>query len=118
MSTNLIKLIASELADALPSAGVSEAATYIEVTQGARTVLSGGRNPINTSHPCQAFVSTTRREKVGGTLVEKSDRVVCIVGKTLAVQPSTTGRITIDGKTQSIVDIEGTDALWTLLCRG
>lgn len=120
MSSPLIKLVGKALNQALPSAGVTEAATLIRVTSGARTAgnLAGGTNPSSAPVPCLGFVSNEKRQKVGATSVESRDRIVCLLGETLGGQvPTSKDRITIDGATQPIIDLEGSAALWICLCR-
>lgn len=121
MSTGLDKIVGNALKAALPAAKVTEAATLIKVAAGVRTggAISAGTNPTSTSYPCQGRVVTTKREKIGGTLVEKQDRIVLLLGETLSGQrPTSKDRITIDGATQPIVDVEGSPAAWVCLCRG
>lgn len=119
MTSPLVKQIAGILGTALPAAGVTESATLIRSVAGTRTpgALSSGTNPTTTSYACKGFVSTERKDKIGETLVESTDRVVCILGASLPVRPSANDRVTIDGKTQPVIDLEGSDAVWTLLLR-
>lgn len=120
MTSPLIKKIGGILASALPAAGITEAATLIRSTAGARTPGSVIDGPAltTTSYTCKGFVSTEKLDSIDGTLVEKDDRVVCLLGKTLAVTPRSSDRITIDGKTQNVEAVQGTAAIWTLLLRG
>lgn len=119
MTTPLIKLVANALNAALPAAGVTESATLVRSIAGTRTPgsLASGTNPTTTSYACKGFVSNEKHEKIGETLVERTDRIVCILGASLPVTPLSTDKITIDGVTQRIIDLEGTPALWTCLCR-
>jgi hypothetical protein len=119
MTSPLVKKIASALNSALPSAGVTESATLIRSIAGTRTPSSlvDGTNATTTSYACKGFVSTERHAKIGETLVETTDRVVCLVGASLPVTPLAKDKITIDGATQRIVDLEGSPAMWTCLCR-
>lgn len=119
MTSPLVTKIAGILNSALPAAGITEAATLTRSVPAARTPgsLADGANPTTTSYACKAFVSSERHERVGETLVESTDRIVCIVGASLPVTPKNGDRVTLDGKTQPIVDFEGSPAMWTCLCR-
>lgn len=119
MSTPLFKLVGNALNSALPAAGATESATLVRSTASARTPgsLVDGANPTTTSYACKGFVSNEKHTQVGDTLVEATDRVVQILGASLAVTPKKGDRVTIDGKTQPVVDFDGNPALWTLLCR-
>lgn len=115
MTSPLVTKIAGILKTALPAAGITESATLIRVTSGARTpgAYSSGTNPTTTNITCKGFVSTDKHDKINGTLVDEQDRVVCLLG----VTPLTTDKITIDGTTLRIIAIEGSPAIWTCLCR-
>jgi hypothetical protein len=115
VTTPLIRLVGRELARALPSAGATEAATATARTPGS---VADGTNPTSASYSCKAFVSTERHDAIGDTLVETTDRVVCILGQTLSVTPRKGDRLTIDSVTQRIESFEGTPALWLVLLRG
>lgn len=118
MTTRLVKQIAGIVARELPKAGATEAATLHRVSPGARTAgnLSGGTNPTETTVACKGLVATTNRDRIGGTEVESTDRVVVLVGLG-AVEPALRDGVTIAGKRDRIVGIEGSAAAWTLLCR-
>lgn len=122
MTTPLIKLIRNTLPKAFAAAGnanPSEEATLIRTTLGDRSPgsLLDGRTQTDTSYPCKGFVSSEKHATIGETTVEQTDRVVCLLGGTLATRPKSGDRITIDSLTQRVVDLEGSDALWTCLCR-
>lgn len=119
MTSPFVKQIAPILNAAFPAAGVTESATLIRSVAGAYTPgsLVDGRTQTTTSYSCKGFVSNERHEKIGQTLVESTDRIVCLLGASLSVTPNASDRVTIDGKTQRIVDLQGTPAMWTLLCR-
>jgi hypothetical protein len=118
MTTPLITKIASILGNALPSAGVTESATLTRSTPGTRTpgALAEGTNPTTTSYSCKGFVSSESFESIDGTIVERGDKVVCLIGLG-AVKPKATDTITIDSQTLKVTAVEGTVAIWTCLCR-
>lgn len=117
MTTRLVTKIAGIVKRELPKAGATEAATLHRITPGTRTAgsLIDGTNPTETDVTCKGFVSTTKRDRIGGTLVESGDRVVVLIG--LSVEPRVKDAITIDSTRQRIVSIEGNAAAWTCLCR-
>lgn len=119
MTSPLVTKIAAILNQALPAAGITEAVTFVKVTPGTRTsgAVSSGTNPTTTSYSCKGFVSTEKHEKIGGTLVEKTDKVVSILGASLAATPTSNDKVTIGGVTLRVIDLQGSPALWTLLCR-
>ena len=118
MTTPLVKQIAAIVKRELPKAGATEAATLHRVTAGTRTAgsLIDGTNPTETALACKGFVSTTKRERIGGTLVESGDRIVVLIGLG-DIEPRVKDAITIDSTRQRIVSIEGNAAAWTCLCR-
>lgn len=102
---------------------VSKPAVLIKVTAGTRTAGSpaGGTNPTEASYAARGWVTTTRKEKIGGTLVEQNDRVVALLGATIASAqvPTTKDKLTILSKTQRIVgvDVDLANAVYVCLCR-
>lgn len=99
----------------LTSASLLKAASTMRIPGQA----SGGTNPTETTYACKGFVSTKRKTKIGGTLVEQTDRVVCLMGATLTVEPAARDRVTIGGLTTRVIDVEvdAAGAVWTLLTR-
>lgn len=115
--------IAKAVRDGLKKAGMYKSATLTRVTPGARTVgeLAGGTNPTESAQTCEGFLSSSRRLKVGATLIEQHDRVAVLLGDSLGgVIPRTGDKVTIESKTQRIVDIErdAASATYTVLLRG
>jgi hypothetical protein len=118
MTTRLVKQIARAVKQGLVGAGAVEAATLVRYTPGARADgnLAGGTNPTSTNYACNGFVSNEVHRKIGGTLVDQTHLVVCLVGLGDTV-PTTNDRVTIGGRTYPVVDAEGSPALWKVLCR-
>lgn len=115
--------IARAVRNGLKSAGMYKPATLVKVTAGSRTVgnPAAGTNPTESSVTCEGFVTTTRKQFIGGTLVESGDRVVVLFGDSLgSVIPTTRDRLTIESVTQQIVGTErdAASATYTCLCRG
>lgn len=118
MTSPLVKMIGSALNQALPRAGATEVATFLRMTPGAYgSTVSAGTSPTPTPYPCNALVSNEKHEKIGDTLVEKTDSIVCILGASLAVTPTTPSKVTIGGVAMRVIDFEGSPAAWKLLCR-
>ena len=116
----LLDDIAGLVAGGLKSAGMTKPAVLIKYTKGTRTPdhLGEGTNDTANSYAAEGIVQRSRRDKIGTTLVEKSDRVVRLFGATIAggQTPTTKDRITIDGFTSVVIDVEWDAANATYLC--
>ncbi len=115
--------IAKAVRAGLKGAGMYKPATLHKVTPGTRTpgAQTAGTNPTETTQACEGFVTSTKKDKIGGTLVEKNDRIVVLFGDSLGtVTPTTRDKVTIENVKQSIVgvDRDAAGATYTLLCRG
>ena len=115
--------IAKQVAKGLKAAGMTKPATLIKVTAGTRTpgAISAGTNPTETSFKCRGLVQRATLSKIGGTLVEKGDRVIVLLGATIAGKqvPTSKDKITIEGVTSRIiaVDRDPASAAYTCLTR-
>ena len=115
--------IAKLLAKGMKQAKMTFDATLIKVTAGARTpgALSAGTNPTEASFACKGFVPKRTATKIANTLIEQNDRVVAILGATIAGSqvPTSNDKITIDGETLRIMAVktDGAKAVYTLLAR-
>lgn len=115
--------IAKQVARGLRKAGMTLPATLIKVTAGTRTpgAISAGTNPTETSHKARGFVPKKTAKKIGGTIVEENDRIVALLGATLAsgVVPTSKDKLTIDGETLRVMAVEtdAAKAVYTCLCR-
>jgi hypothetical protein len=118
MTTPLIKQITREVARGLTRANAVEPATLTRTTPGARNPgnLAAGTNPTSTEYACKGFVSNEAHRKIGGTLVDQTHLVICLVGLG-NMTPRTGDKVTIGGGSYSIIDTEGSPALWRVLCR-
>lgn len=111
------------LARKLAASGAVKAATLIKLTASVRApdALSAGANPTSASYACRAIATSTKREKIAGTLVQATDRVVAVLAATVASAqvPTTKDRLTIDGATLRIIAVEHDPfaAVYTCLCR-
>ncbi len=105
----------------LKAAKLTKPATLIKVTAGTRTDSSAGTKPTEASFAALGFVDSTSRVQVGGTLVETNDRVVALIGASIAGSqvPTTKDKVTIEGSTVRIVGVERDPAaaMYTLLTR-
>lgn len=105
-----IDRIAKQVASGLKSAGMTRKATLVVVTPGTRTTsaVSAGTNPTTTNVACRGLVVKWTRRTLGQTNVTPADRIVMLLGATIAagVVPKVDDRITIEGSTTTIVSIE------------
>lgn len=97
-----------------------KSATLSRITPGARTAgaVSGGTNPTTATYAARGFVATLRKKKIGGTDVEETDRVVCLLAATIAdgQKPKTGDKIAIDGSAMRVIDVERDPFGATYLC--
>ena len=86
--------------------------TYKEVTQvpvdEAQPWL--GMTERVVRHACRGWVESFSRFEVTRSLVEATDRKVVVLADTLAVQPSETGRVVVDGESLSIASVRSDPA--------
>lgn len=115
--------IAKLLKKGLSSAKMTFPVALLKITLGGRTPgnESGGRSQTTTSYPGRGFVPKKTATKIGGTLVEQNDRIVAVLGASLAsgIYPTTKDKMAIDGETLRImgVETEAAKAVYTCLCR-
>lgn len=115
--------IAKLVAGALKSAKMTQPAVLTKFVMGTRTPdhLAEGTNDTSNTYAAKGFVSNDKFDKIGGTLVEQNDRVVCLLGATIAGKqvPTTKDRVTIGGITSVImaVDVDAAKAVYTCLTK-
>lgn len=115
--------LAKQVANGLKKAGMTLPATLIKVTDGTRTSgsLGSGLNPTEASFKARGFLPNAKATMIANTLVEAGDRIVALLGKTIASNqhPTTKDKVTIDGETLRIVAVEtdAAKAVYTCLCR-
>ncbi len=116
----LIDDLAGIIGPALDGAGMSKPATLIVVTAGTRTAgsLSGGTNPTSANYTAKGLVAPWKRERLNATLVQSTDRVVMLYAALIegGVVPKIGDKITIEGLTSTIVDIDRDSAAATYSC--
>lgn len=115
----LLDDIAGLVATNLTGAGMTRDATLIVVTPGTRNpaLLSGGTNPIEIDYACKGLVITWKRALLNATTVQVGDRVVMLLGDKLQGQvPKVGDKVTIEGVTSRIVDIDRDPAAATYNC--
>lgn len=125
MADNLLDgFIAQTVADAVVGAGASKPATLIKITYQGRDPanLAAGRRPVETPYKAQGLVPRTTYTAVAGTLVQQGDRIVLLLGATIAggQVPKKNDKITIEGVTSRIesVDRDAASAAYVCLTRG
>ena len=82
--------------------------TLTKVEPGTRTpgALTGGTNPTETGHTVKGFVDEYKDYQIDGTLIQRGDRKVVILGGSLSsgVIPEPGDKITAEGETRTIVE--------------
>lgn len=82
--------------------------TLTKVETGTRTpgALTGGTNPTETGHTVKGFVDEYKDYQIDGTLIQRGDRKVVILGGSLSsgVIPEPGDKITAEGQTRTIVE--------------
>jgi hypothetical protein len=115
-----IDKIAKQVASALKGAGMTNPATLIVVTPGTRApdAASGGTNPTTENVKARGLVIAWKRQRINATDIQVGDRVVMLLGATIAggAIPKVGDKITIEGVTSRIIDIERDAAGATYSC--
>lgn len=105
-----IDKIARQVGTALKRAGMTKVATLIVVSAGTRTpgAVSGGTHPTTTNVGARGLVRNWTRKYLNGTEVQATDRVIMLFAALIAggVVPKVGDRITIEGATTTILDID------------
>lgn len=82
--------------------------TLTKVEPGTRTpgALTGGTNATETAHTVKGFVDEYQDKHIDGTLIQRGDRKVIILGGSLpsGVVPEPSDKITAEGETRTIVE--------------
>lgn len=112
--------MAKLIGNGMKAAGMTRAATLTVITPGTRTpgALSAGTNPTEADAAARGIVVRWRRLMLNATTVQATDRVVLLFGSTIAggATPKVGDKITIEGVTSRIVDIERDPAAATYTC--
>lgn len=101
--------IARDVARAMKRAKMDKPATLVVVTPGIRTVgrTGGGTNPTEVDVSCRGFVKQWKRQQLNATIVQVGDRVASLFGASLKGKvPKVGDKVTIEGITSRIIDIE------------
>lgn len=99
-------------------------ATLTKVTIGARTPGSytSGPSVSTTNHTCRGVISDYDERQIDGSLVQRGDRRVLLLGGSLpsSVVPAPNDEVTIEGTKYSIVNVrrDPAGASYTLQVRG
>ena len=90
------------------------------VTQTTRKAgeSTKGRRPADQVFPCSGFFDTTEKSQIGGTLVEKGDRVALILGASLpaGVTPKSNDEVEFEGERGKVVSVDRDPASATYEC--
>jgi hypothetical protein len=122
MSKPLQGGIAKLVYKSLKQAKMTISATLIKVTEGARGgTVSAGQTPTEAGFAAKGFVPLKHAQKIGDTVVQQDDRVVCLLGASIAggQVPTSNDRVTIDGETLRIIDVQtdAAKAVYTIVAR-
>lgn len=103
-----IDRISKQVGSAMKRAGMTKPATLIVVTAGTRTYASGGTSPTTADVKARGLVVQWKRKLLNTTLIQSTDRVVALFGALIAggAVPKINDKVTIEGETGTIVDIE------------
>lgn len=94
--------------------------TLKSTTQGARGVaLTGGTNPSSVDYTVKGFVSDYTEYQIDGTIIQKGDRVVVILGASLpdGVIPKPDDQVVAEGKTGVVINVTRDPAGATYQCQ-
>lgn len=111
--------IAGQIGDALGPLLLP--ATLIKVTQGDRTSGSptAGQKTSESSKSCRGFTDSYSDGQVDGTLVERGDRKVILLGASIqgGAVPEPGDKVRIEGATLNIVNVDRDPAAATYTCQ-
>jgi len=111
--------IRKEVGKGLIKAGLTRVAILIRITRGDRDPVNLSAGPVlsESSLACRGIVVVWKRARLNATEVNVGDRVVKLIGLSLgSVVPKIGDKITIEGCTSRIVDIERDPAGATFDC--
>ena len=104
----------------LKTAGMTQPATLIVITAGTRTPgsVSAGTNPTSIEYGCHVAPGTSDEDHIGGTLIEKNDRIYIVPAKLISggVTPSPIDRLRVDADTLRIVGVGNVGAGAAFIC--
>jgi hypothetical protein len=106
------------VADALKPVAVSLVYQQVEQEPVDTDKPWQGTTESVQTFPCKGWVDSFSRN-LEKTVVQAGDLRVFVLAETLAVTPETTGRIVVDGRTLSIIDVrrDPAGATWELQAR-
>jgi len=98
------------------------AATLTSYVRGSRTSgsLTSGKEKTPSTHTCRGFVSSYKDSEVDGTIVRKGDRKITLLGDSIspAAVPKSKWKITIEGSTFEIINVDRDPDAATYTCQG
>ncbi|MBA3421660.1 MAG: hypothetical protein H0U12_07175 [Thermoleophilaceae bacterium] len=113
--------IAKIVAKALKSAKMTKAATLTKLSVGTRMpgVVTAGTNPTSIDYKARGIVTDYRADQVDGTLIQKNDRQVRLVGATIAggQVPVPSDKVTIEGATYTVIYVSRDPAAAMYVCQ-
>lgn len=110
--------IAKLVADGFASAGGVLDATLIKATPGTRTPgsLTGGLNPTTTNYEGKGFLDQADSERYPNMIVERGQKIVVLLGHTFSAVPEVNDKVTIEGETLTLTEVNRDPAGATYTC--
>ena len=95
--------------------------TLTKVAPGTRTpgTLTGGTNPTETVHTVKGFVNDYTDYQIDGTIIQRGDRKVVILGGSLSngTVPEPNDKVTAESEQRVIINVERDPASATYICQ-
>jgi hypothetical protein len=107
--------IASEIGKALGP--LTFPLTLTKSRPSTRAELTGGVNSVETSYTGKGFIDDYRDSRVDGTIVKVGDRMVTILGSTIAAVPEPNDKVFIEEKSWEIIRVKRDPAGATYECQ-
>lgn len=105
--------LADDIAAALDSAGIPFAVTITRDVPQDSPDPADPLPPVTTSYDGNGFVDDWDASYLASSLVERGDVKIIIIATSIAIVPDTGDRVTVRGKTYSVLNVSADPALAT-----
>jgi hypothetical protein len=105
--------LADDIAAALDGAGIPFAVTITRDVPQDSPDPADPLPPISTDFACNGFIDDWDASYLASSLVERGDVKVVIIATSIAIVPDTGDRVTVRGKTYSVLNVSADPALAT-----
>lgn len=105
--------LAQTVADALTSAGIPFAVTITRDVAQDSPDPADPLPPVTTSYDGNGFIDDWDASYLASGLVERADVKIVIIATSIAIVPDTGDRVTVRGKTYSVLNVSADPALAT-----